>query len=108
MQPDANAQENRTLELVPPVRPAASWRVAEVEPLPGYRLHVRFNDGTSGIVDMAKFVTSDIAGVFAVLRDEELFRQVRINLGAVSWPGELDLAPDAMHRALQERETWTL
>jgi hypothetical protein len=37
------------------------------------------------------------AGVFAALRDPSLFAQAALDYGAVSWPGELDLAPDAMH-----------
>jgi hypothetical protein len=108
MQPDASTQENRTAELIPPVRPCAPWRVAEVEALPGFRLRVRFNDGAAGFVEMGHFIKSDAAGVFAPLRDERVFRQVKVSLGAVSWPGDLDLAPDAMHRAIKEQGTWTL
>jgi hypothetical protein len=26
----------------------------------------------------------------------------------VAWPGELDLAPDAMHAAIQEHRVWSL
>jgi len=26
----------------------------------------------------------------------------------VAWPGELDLAPDAMHTAIQEHSEWAL
>jgi hypothetical protein len=55
-----------------------SARHAEVEALSGFRLRVRFNDGTAGIVEMAEFVKSDAAGIFAALRDERLFRQARI------------------------------
>jgi hypothetical protein len=106
MQQHADAQENRPAELNPPVRPRAPWRVVEVEALPGFRLRVRFNDGISGVVEMAKFVTSGAAGVFAPLRDEKLFRQAKVYLGAVSWPGDLDLAPDAMHLAIKEHGTW--
>ena len=29
--------------------------------------------------------------------DAEFFEQVYIDNGAVSWPGEIDLAPDAMY-----------
>jgi hypothetical protein len=108
MQSHADAQEDRATELTPPVRPRAPWRVANVEALPDFRLRVRFNDGTSGIVEMADFVKSDAAGVFAALRDEKLFRQARIALGAVTWPGELDLAPDAMHREIKEHGKWTV
>lgn len=108
MQSDADTQEHRAAELVPPVRASAPWRVAAVEALPGFRLHVRFNDGAVGVVDMAAFLKSGAAGVFAVLQDESLFRQVKVSLGAVSWPGDLDLAPDAMHAAVEERGTWVL
>ena len=73
------------------------WRVAAVRSLPGYRLLVRFADGTSGEVDVSKLIFGPMPGVFEVLRDPALFEQVGIELGAVTWPGKLDLAPDAMY-----------
>ena len=39
----------------------------------------------------------ELTGVLAPLRDTEFFRQVFIDRGAVAWPGEIDLAPDAMY-----------
>jgi hypothetical protein len=108
MRSHADAEEDPAARLIPPVRPLAAWRVASVEALPGCRLHVRFSDGTEGIVELAAFIDSAGAGVFAALRDERIFRQVKITLGAVTWPGELDLAPDAMHRAVKERGTWVV
>jgi uncharacterized protein DUF2442 len=101
-------QKNRTAELIPPVRPCAPWRVAEVEALPACRLRVRFNDGTAGFVEMERFIKSDAAGVFAKLRDEWLFRQATVSFGAVTWPGDLDLAPDAMHCAIKQHGSWVL
>lgn len=94
--------------MTPGVRPTAGWRVAEVRALPGYRLQVRFNDGTEGCVDMAPFLRSSSAGIFATLRDEAVFREVGVVLGAVTWPGGLDLAPDAMHREINENGTWVV
>ena len=108
MHSPADAQEDRAAELIPPVSPRAPWRVADVKALPGFRLRVRFNDGIEDTVEMAGFIASAEAGVFAVLRDEKLFRQARIVLGAVTWPGDLDLAPDAMHRAIKEHGIWAL
>lgn len=61
----------------------------------GHRLRVRFNDTSEGKVDLSRLILGPDAGVFAVLRDEALFRQARGTLGAVTWPGGLDLAPDA-------------
>ena len=34
--------------------------------------------------------------------------QVMVSLGAVTWPGDLDLSPDAMHREIKERGKWII
>lgn len=108
MHTHATTEEDRTPEIVPPISPRAPWRIAEVGSRPGYRLHVRFNDGTEGTVDMARFLGSSRAGVFSTLRDEALFQQVRLKWGVVTWPGDLDLAPDAMYAAIKQRGEWVL
>jgi hypothetical protein len=71
--------------------------VSSVQALPGYRLAVRFTDGTAGEVDLSRRVASQKSGVFNKLRDPSLFAQVYLDYGAVTWPGEIDLAPDAMY-----------
>lgn len=106
MCPHADAEQDRVAELTPPVSPWAPWRLARLEVLPGFRLRVGFNDGIEGMVELAGFVHSASAGIFASLRDENLFSQARIELGVVTWPGNLDLAPDAMHRAVRANGTW--
>ena len=88
--------------------PRSPWRVTSVEALPGLRLGVAFADGLTGTVDMSRMVHSPKAGVFAALADPSLFAQVKLECGSVTWPGELDLAPDAMHAAIQERGVWLL
>ena len=70
------------------------WDVVEVKPEPHYRLFVRFKDGVAGHVQLRP---EDLTGALAPLRDEQFFRQVFIDYGAVAWPGEIDLAPDAMY-----------
>lgn len=71
------------------------YRVVEVTPLDGYRLQVRFEDGTNGIVSLE----DDLFGVvFEPLRDPALFAQVSIDeFGAICWPNGADLAPDALY-----------
>ena len=84
------------------------WRVVEVMPLEGFRLSVRFVDDTAGEVDLSGLIHSPRAGVFAALADPALFARVFLQYGAVTWPGELDLAPDAMYAEVQEHGTWIL
>ena len=81
-------------------RPSMPCRATEVTCLPEYRLFVRFMDGLAGTVDMAGLIASPGAGVFASLRAPAVFEQARLEYGAVTWPGEIDLAPDAMHEAI--------
>ncbi|MDR0781307.1 MAG: DUF2442 domain-containing protein [Pseudomonadales bacterium] len=81
------------------------WRVVAVQALPDWRLHVRFLDGTEGTVDLAALVHSPGAGVFAALANPALFAQVFVEYGAVTWPGEIDLAPDAMYAQIKKAGT---
>ena len=84
------------------------WRVVEVRALPGFRLAVRFADGTRGEVDASRLILGRQAGVFQRLRDPALFAQVRLDEGAVSWPGDIDLAPDAMYDEIRLNGRWIL
>ncbi len=110
MQPTQAPQADSAAGVVPPPRPAAAWRVVAVEPLLEMRLRVWFTDGTSGEVHLRSFLESPrVAGtIFEPLRDPELFRQVRIDLGAVTWPNGADLAPDAMYDAIRLHGHWVV
>ena len=73
------------------------WDVVEVKPLTDYRLLVRFADGLSGEVPLRE---DDFDGALSPLRDLQFFEQVFLDHGAVAWPGEIDLAPDAMYEEI--------
>lgn len=94
--------------VTPPIRPKMPWRVVEVQPLDGFCLYVRFVDGMEGIVDMSELVHSSAAGVFAKLADPLCFAQVFVDLGAVTWPGEIDLAPDTMYDEIKQNGKWVI
>jgi hypothetical protein len=70
------------------------WDIVEVAPKADHSLFVRFKDGLQGIVHLHH---EQLTGVLKPLRDESFFKQVFIDNGAVAWPGEIDLAPDAMY-----------
>jgi hypothetical protein len=81
------------------------YDIAEVTPGNDFSLTVRFVDGLSGTV---RFLPSFFRGVFAHLKDDAQFATVRVVDGVVTWPGELDLAPDAMHLAIKDGGEWVL
>lgn len=95
-------------DSTPGLIPSAPWRVSAIEVLPAYRLKVRFVDGTEGTVDMSRLILDPGAGVFASLRDPVLFIQAFLEYGAVNWPGEIDLAPDAMYQEIRKSGEWVL
>jgi hypothetical protein len=70
------------------------WDVVEVIPEPDYCLFVRFKDGLKGRVRLHR---EDLTGALGPLLDTAFFGRVYIDAGAVSWPGDIDLAPDAMY-----------
>jgi len=70
-------------------------KVTKVKPLAEYRLDVEFDDGVRGIADLSDCAG---AGVFAAWLKPGLFEQVSITQeGALAWPGDLDLCPDALY-----------
>ena len=79
--------------------------VTDVEVIEHLKLQVQFADGLVGTV---RFEPSHLSGVFEALRDPAFFQQVAVSHGAVTWPGELDMAPDAMYDAIQEHQEWVL
>jgi hypothetical protein len=58
--------------------------------------------------DLSELIRSPRAGVFAPLADPALFAQVFVEHGVVTWPGELDLAPDAMYTEVKQHGEWRL
>jgi hypothetical protein len=71
--------------------------IVDARPMDGYQLHLRFEDGVEGTIDLAKLVRFE--GVFAPLRDRGFFEQVRVNseLGTIVWPNGADLDPDVLY-----------
>jgi len=102
MRNQSASKENSAAPVMGMPVSAAPWRVLSVAVKGDYTLHVRFVDGLEGEVEMAKLIFSAGAGVFASLKDESLFGAVCVEQGVVVWPNGLDLAPDAMHRAIAQ------
>jgi hypothetical protein len=55
---------------------------------------------------MRRLIFPPETGDSAALARAEPFAPVHLEYGAVTWPGEFDLAPDAMHREIQNAGSW--
>ena len=108
---------NKQLELMPTEKvnsPSSASEVTASVPLrartvavvPDYCLSVTCNDGRTGIVNMSQLIFSEKAGIYYVLKDVQLFNQVRIELGALTWPNGADLDPVWMHEEIGKNKVW--
>ena len=69
-------------------------RIKNAEALDGRRLRLTLTDGSTIERDVEDLLWGP---VFDRLRsDDELFRRVRARHGTVTWPGDLDLAPETL------------
>ena len=81
------------------------WDVVTVRAIAPLALQVQFADGTAGRV---RFEASHLQGVFQPLNNPQFFQQAFVDDGVVAWPGNVDLAPDAMYDAIKASGEWLL
>lgn len=69
-------------------------RVLKVEPIDGYRLFLKFEDGKEGLFDVNPYIKGSW---FGELFDPEYFKQVRVSEYGIEWPNEQDIAPHELY-----------
>ena len=70
--------------------------ITNVAVIGDHRLRLSFEDGTVG--DVA-FEQRAWRGVFEPLADPNAFAQVRVDMGTITWPNGLDMAPEPLYEA---------
>ena len=81
------------------------WNVVSADSISPLELAVRFEDGTEGNV---RFESSPLSSRHEALKNPEVFQQARVESGELTWPGEPDLAPDAICREIKRPGEWRL
>jgi hypothetical protein len=82
--------------------------VVFAEYLDGYRIHVAFNNGQEGDVDLKDALWGPM---FEPLRDMAAFRRFRVSdvLHSIQWENNADLAPEGLlKRMLDQRKSAVL
>ena len=74
-------------------------KVTSLEKLGGFRLRVRFGDGSAGVHDFTALV-NEPGPMLEPLRDEAYFARVFLEFGAPTWPNGFDIAPEWLHREM--------
>ncbi len=74
-------------------------KVIKVQVLPDFQLQLQFSDGTTGVFDCRRIVSSS-GSMIVPLRDPHFFARVFLESGAPTWPNGYDMAPWALHKDL--------
>ena len=69
-----------------------------------YKIHVTFNNGGSGIIDLKEVICNDKRSVFRELVDIAKFRQFKVDFDTIVWENGLDLAPEFLYDFLMESQ----
>ncbi len=79
-------------------------RIVGVRPRGGYRLDLRFTDGTSGEVDLQERIAGR-GGLFKDLENPAYFQRVAVDpeAGTVFWPNGVDFCPDVLYSLVTGR-----
>jgi len=75
-------------------------KVMHLDRLGGFRLRIRFNDGSEGVHDFIGLV-NEPGPLLEPLRDEAYFGRVFLEFGAPTWPNGFDIAPEWLRREMQ-------
>jgi hypothetical protein len=74
-------------------------KITHLEKPGGFRLRVRFNDGSEGVHDFAALV-NDPGPMIEPLRNDAYFARVFLEFGAPTWPNGFDIAPEWLRREM--------
>ena len=78
-------------------------QVKKAHYLHDYKLHIQFNDGTKGDIDLKETIFEDNRIIFKQLRGIEKFKKFKVALNTVCWFNELDLAPEYLKCKIAEQ-----
>ncbi|RJP27220.1 MAG: DUF2442 domain-containing protein [Candidatus Omnitrophota bacterium] len=75
-------------------------KVVEAHYLRDYRIHLRFADGTEGIVDFCDELYGEI---FEPLKERTLFQQFSVHpeFHTLTWPNGADVAPEFLYEKVK-------
>ena len=68
--------------------------VKDVKPLEDYHLLLKFENDEEKIFDVKPYLE---IGKFQELKDEKLFKSVRVSFDSIEWANQLDLDPELLY-----------
>jgi hypothetical protein len=76
--------------------------IEEAKYLDGYRVWLKFSNGTEGQVDLGNELDGPI---FEPLKNPEFFQQFTLEGHTLTWPNGADFAPEYLHALTRQIQT---
>lgn len=71
--------------------------VTDAKHIDSYKIWLKFNDKTEGVVDLEHTIIDDRRKIFKALRDQECFKRFKVDADTIVWENGLDLAPEFLY-----------
>ena len=68
--------------------------VKEVKPIDNYKLILTFENNEVKIFYIIPYLDK---GIFQELKDENLFKAVKVSFDSIEWPNEADIDPETLY-----------
>jgi hypothetical protein len=78
--------------------------VVNAEILEEYKIEVRFNDGTEGIIDFQNIIEDDNREIIRELLNKNKFQTVRVEYDTLVWENGVDFAPEYLYERIKTEE----
>ena len=69
--------------------------VKDVKPFENYILILTFDDGSIKLFDMKPYL---VKGIFKELKDENLFKTVKVSFDSIEWSNGVDVDPETLYQ----------
>jgi len=76
--------------------------VKKVKPLSNYKLELIFENKEKKIFDVKPYLDT---GLFKTLKDENIFKLVKVSYDSIEWPNGVDLDPEVLYEKSNVRIT---
>ena len=68
--------------------------VKKVKPLNDYNLELTFENNEIKVFDVKPYLDT---GLFKTLKNEKLFKMVKVSYDTIEWPNKVDLDPEVLY-----------
>ncbi|MEG0857158.1 MAG: DUF2442 domain-containing protein [Terrisporobacter sp.] len=68
--------------------------IKDVKPIDNYKLILTFENKEVKLFDMSPYLNQ---GIFKDLKDENLFKAVKVSFDSIEWPNEADIDPETLY-----------